>query len=1022
MASEEERKNKIGKAPSGKEEKSFAQKHWRAFEELSLQIIQSYYQEQPGKVCELTEGQSDGGYDGIICFPSQKYNAAELYKVLLEAKLRSASNQDLPLSDFSKTIIIAINTIADKVYISTNAYFSEETIHRLQTFSRRTGLTICTLDIEDIFRWLSSHQDEAQQFKDQTLVEKLLAVPQELDQKYKTLSEEQKDVQEQAEQLIGSTRISLCRRLTKKLEERNGLLCIRGTMGSGKSVFIDNLASELQQSYPHTALLDLTQFSDARSVFIKLLAFAWGESVESIYAMSSKDLEDVTQYLGSGQFPPKSQAALIDMIHQSQKSFDTNQRLHSELLLDYLKQIVPPVIRRVRSLIIVRNVKIATKNALDFLDSFIRILPGKPISFLIELEENQENCDYLSQRLEQVQAYMETVDLPPWDSIAAQQFLKAKVPALSKQKQLHLIKYLGRLPLSLSVGIDIFCQSEFGKIILQTNAVIPENAVPNLRYSLGHIDYLVEQFASSKGAGVQCGLVLLGLFDGSVKAQLVEQTALSLNCPSPIAALRMCTFIKYTAGRLQVQHGAYVDSLKKFTFVTKPFFFQILTQIEPMLECYFQDAEYVARKRFEILCLNRDFERLCDLWMNLAQSHRQRGERQLEYEVLKNVYEWWMEDPEINHLTVCEQFFLLYHLAEASYALFGAYGEELDYYFCQLDTLINLTDASQWHGGERMLLQAKVAILNTKCQIALGRADYRQMLSCAEEGIALIREDNSKEGRNWLGALWANKALALKHLENTSACIQFLESGKELLDGIKPFCHCYYMHLSSLYSIKEPRKALEYFELIKSQYTDSLSQDLHTEHNIATMYFALGEYENALKISGRVWLKAYENHVPIEEGRSDHLLGCIAWVTGDTEQAYERFKASYSLFQRHVHHTHLWPPLINLAILCMEMNCADEALKYASDAVDFLLEHHLDSIDHMDILSPVLPKMFVGILFLLDCLEQLDRQGPAIEKLLHSIANPDIHTAYCRYVVHHQLDDFLKDSGYICGGKRMLKI
>src|SRR5699024_1265506 len=127
---------------SQKASKSFAHTHWRAFEKLSLEIICDRYKEQTGVTSILTSSQNDGGYDGIITFPSKNQNATELYKVLLEAKLRSTNDHVLPLSDFSKTIIVAINTVADKVYISTNAYFSEETNRRWQTFSQRTGLSI----------------------------------------------------------------------------------------------------------------------------------------------------------------------------------------------------------------------------------------------------------------------------------------------------------------------------------------------------------------------------------------------------------------------------------------------------------------------------------------------------------------------------------------------------------------------------------------------------------------------------------------------------------------------------------------------------------------------------------------------------------------------------------------------------------------------------------------------------------------------------------------------------------------
>lgn len=201
-----------------------------------------------------------------------------------------------------------------------------------------------------------------------------------------------------------------------------------------------------------------------------------------------------------------------------------------------------------------------------------------------------------------------------------------------------------------------------------------------------------------------------------------------------------------------------------------------------------------------------------------------------------------------------------------------------------------------------------------------------------------------------------------------------------------------------------------------------MSQDLHAEHNIATMHFVLGEYEEALRLSGQVWLKAYENHIPIEEGRSDHLLGCIAWVQGKLEQACERFNDAYQLFQRHIHHTHLWPPLINLVTLCMEMERKSEAMKYANDAIDILLRYHTDSISHFDLSTPVLPKMFVGILLLLNCLEQIDHSSSTSEQFLSQITSSEVHTAYQDYVLPGHLDELLEGSGYICGGKRMLKV
>lgn len=1018
-------KNRRRSAPKNGS-KSFAAQHWTAFEKLSLQIIHTVYKEQPNEEYFQTEAQSDGGYDGIICFSGGTPGTADLYKVLLEAKLRSNNRRDLPLSDFSKTVIIAVNTIADKVYISTNAYFSQETLKRLRDFSLRTGLIIRTLDIEDITIWLQEHIEDQKAFENQALIKELLSMyyKPSPDQKVLSLTYElaEGDDFAQTEALIGSERKKLHHELEQEMARRNGALCIRGSMGSGKSVFIDNLAIRLRAHYKNTTQIDLTRFSDARGVFIKLLSFAWGESTDCIYAMSSKDLKDVTKYLGDSQFPEKSRNALIRMIHQPQKNFDENQRIHSELLLDYLRQIVPPVIRRVRSLIIVKNVRKATKNALDFLSSFIRILPDQPISFIIELEEQEANCQYLLSELEPAHNYIKTADLPSWDFPTAHQFLTCKAPELSEQEQNRLIAYFGLLPLALSAGMEIYCKSYFGKTLIQIQNTLPEQAEICFQYTLGYIDYIVKQFASGGGVEAQCGLVLLGLFDGTVKTALLQEISAALGYSDPLPVFRTCSFTMCTKDHIQVLHGTYTTSISKLDFVTRPFLSQILTEIEPKLERYFEDAEYIAQKRFDILFQNRDFERLRGLWKFLAERHLQREERQLAFDVLKPIYDWWMKNPSANQLTSYEQYWLLLHLARTTKSLYGARAEELDYYLDQLDAVMNLADEGVWPGGATAMRRARAEILHTKSQTALGRADYTGMLAYAETGIALVADDTMRPNREWLGVLWADKALALKHLKNISVCIEFLESGKKQLADIKPFLHCYYTHLSSLYSVKDPRTAIQYFELVKSNYNSSLSQDLHAEHNIATMHFVLGEYEEALRLSGQVWLKAYENHIPVEEGRSDHLLGCIAWVQGKPVQAYEHFNDAYQLFQRHLHHTHLWPPLVNLVTLCMEMGRKPEALKYANDAIGVLLQYHIDSISHFDLSAPVLPKMFVGVLLLLDCLEQISHSSSAAEQFLSQITCPDVHTAYRDYVLPDRLDELLAESGYICGGKRVLKV
>lgn len=1012
-----------------KSAKSFALQHWETFEKLSMQIVKDLYNGKIGKLCKLTPSRSDGGYDGFICFPISPYNSSELYKILLEAKLRSSSMHDLPLSEFSKTIVIAINTIADKVYISTNAYFSAETNRRLMTYSQRTGLEIHTIDICSITSWINEHRAQAEKICDSDFLDTLVGMNHSLKPNQRELSIESEPlIQERVgiPSLIGEQRKSLLYALGTTLSNQNGILIIQATEGEGKTVFVENLLQILQQKYGRIAHLDLNCFSDIREVFIQLLSIAWGIGTSEIYGMSKKELDEVTKYLGDQEFPPKSRTTLIYMIHQPQEQFNKSRTLHSELLLDYLRVIFPPLLRRVRCLVVISNLTSATRNALDFLCSFMKILSGQAISFLVKAETREDfsYTDNVAQFLSEIKrepVYLDTVSLPSWGFADAKEFLDARLPWLNNEAKRQFIRFFGLRPLALSAGAEVIQKSDLARVLKLSGVGLP-SSIAQRHFTLGCIDHIVEDFATTGGQSVQFSLILLGLFDGEVEIKMLEEIASANGFPSPSTTLCICPFLRQVETRIRVLHGAYQNSIRKFHFVTKAFLYQALTQIEPLLEAYFSDPEYVTRKRFSILHLTKNFEGLRSVWVKLATIHMAHGETELLYEVLKTVYEWWMEDTSFYQLNLFDQYWLLYHLAESVLILHGANAAELRCYLNQLDTVFKLVPEADWPGGTSALRRAKAETLNLKSQISLGLADYHNMLAYANEGISLLEGDLTTQGLDCMGTLWADKALALKHIDNISSCIHFLESGRELLTGVNPFTFCYYTHKASLYSVKYPRIALMYFDKVKQECECSINQLLHTEHNIATMHFALGEYSQAAKISGHVWVQAYENNVAIEEGRSSHLLGCIAWVKNEMESANEHFLAAYKLFQRHVHRTHLWPPLINLSTLCMEMGKNIEALEYTNCASEFLLQFHLNSINHLDMSSDLLPKLYVGVLILLDHYEHLNTDAPLKMDLLKKITLPELHYAYNTYVKTNRLSALLRETGYLFEGKYILKV
>lgn len=58
----------------------------------------------------------------------------------------------------------------------------------------------------------------------------------------------------------------------------------------------------------------------------------------------------------------------------------------------------------------------------------------------------------------------------------------------------------------------------------------------------------------------------------------------------------------------------------------------------------------------------------------------------------------------------------------------------------------------------------------------------------------------------------------------------------------------------------------------------------------------------------------------------------------------------------------------------------------------------------------------------MDSMEQIDHSNSMTKQLLNQIKSPDVHAAYQNYVLPGRLDELLAESGYICGGKRVLKV
>ena len=308
-------------------------------------------------------------------------------------------------------------------------------------------------------------------------------------------------------------------------------------------------------------------------------------------------------------------------------------------------------------------------------------------------------------------------------------------------------------------------------------------------------------------------------------------------------------------------------------------------------------------------------------------------------------------------------------------------------------------------------------------------SEYQKMQSNIERGLNFLQKNHSMESLQLQSELCANYAISLKHLINIESCVDYLKEN-EIIQSVPEIADMpryqisYHTHFASLFTGSEPQKALEEFCKIDEICMNySKEAYLHNLHNIASMKFIVGDYDGALKDAKTVYKESYEHNISIEFGRSQNLLGCLKWYYGDSGKAKNFFKSSYEHFRNHQHNTHVWAPLVNLAVFCKDEDDPD-AYKYTKEASEILLTKHISQIKTAIIREDNIPKIIVAILMVMYNLDSLRPNSPDILSMRKEVecANNEIIKMYDARIKGKSLKELFRNTAYNCSGKIMLKV
>lgn len=582
----------------------------------------------------------------------------------------------------------------------------------------------------------------------------------------------------------------------------------------------------------------------------------------------------------------------------------------------------------------------------------------------------------------------------------------------------EIIEYFGKNPMCLSAAMDFITEDRHILEQISSNSL----GMLDSTYYFRKIKSLLEKYVRRSTKAYRHLLYLITFFDGNLKIEFLKHMDI-VDSDSINNFVDLYPFIKKNTTEIFFCRKIYtvlMSDLMK-SYINSQEYREFDEKIISNIEWQSSDKLYNDEKIFEIYINGKNIAAI-ELYISLLATYKKDNLYLKIYKLSKLA----LNELELNYIQKLNvQLEMLLAMT-----LMGNFNDEKLEWSNNLEML-----QIQLNNIERLktLSDEDFAILyGTYCFIAcrfhLAKSEYNRMKTITEDGLKKLISYNSEQAIDLQSKLCTNCAIAIKHIENIEKCVEYLECNDTISRNPKvaktnTYIISYHTHNASLYTGNNPKAALGEFQKIKDickEYTQEAY--LHNLHNIASMEFVIGNYEEAEAEAKTVNKSAYEYNIQIEQGRSENLLASLCQVNGDLEKAKERYYKSYKFLKGISHNTHIWPPLVNLSALCLKSDDLINAEKYSNEATEFLIKNHCSQLKNAVVSKNKMPKIIVAILVLLDNYYHIDCEHSQIQYILSEVNSNDLENVFDEYIKKDLLLEYLDGTSYVCSGKLILKV
>lgn len=1000
---------------------------WRDFEKLLFELISKeigLVENISNVTAVLTDAQNDGGYDGIYEIPLNKNLSNDSYRILFEAKLRSKGENDLPLQDFSKALIIAINKAADTLIIGTNLHFSDNTLFQLKEFERRTHLHIEVLTGIDIKKWLELNKIDIH-----FSTSLLNLIEQTKEKKSRTLNN-LSDIKNFIETARGkNSLIGEKRKIDIKLAENsilaeNKSILIEGEAGIGKSFFIHVLEQDIAPCISIVAL-DLKVYTTSRTLFLEIVKQIWNLSDEVVNSIDNSGFMEAISYIGNHRVDASICRSVAEAFGKNDCEYIENASIFNSALLRYLKELFIVLRERGKYIIRIANCNSATPEVLEFILQMVADL-FQTLQFAIELRTSYyidvnmsvEQWETYVKKFENLGSFLDIFKMEKWSDGEAGTFLAAKYDG---ELDINARKYILSQTQKTPLYIDTYASYlRITGVLRNVPLHLQEKELQRLYIDNNTqlIGLLIKAVCSD--AEQNCDyLAILDIFDGQINENQIRPILKDYE-KERTDSLVKAGLIEFEDTTIRIRHLLYLDYMKKHQsdYIGNARLQSIALIILENLDSYpeYNDRWYTAL--INVLEILNKRKRISNDAYAFAQRLYQKGQYYLCDLYIRKAYLAFNYNDnldEFHNLRILE---LMIHV---NYYLKDKKSDAMDALLNELEASVTLGQYSMSNSEEGChLICTGYMILSRYAHIS-GKFDTE--LNYIKKAASFSEQHNDICPITDITTIWVEYSIAVKEVNGLKSFIQILEEKEKEYPEAYDIKYTLNSALYQKYAINDPDCAEIYLNNnVAIEDKMAIPEIYHNRVHIANNLLHQKQYDLVQSYAITLMNKVIDMGLKNEAGRLANIIGCsfLAQKRQNRKLAREYFEYGIRIYKGSNYVSYLWPLLFNYIVLNEIEGDSEATIMLIQELVE-ILSHFKKEINTLDLKYIAFPKILVAYLLLLRMLkgyEKKDKYRATAESLMNELLSGISNEAITKYAFgkKHFPKSMLEQTTYCHGG------